>query len=181
MALDNGRVLFAGPQSKFIGSDVMKSISHSTDIDTSQPAAKEATIEESARQADESSSSSSSSEDSSSESDAATLVKSHRLDKTDNEVGSSTTPVPGDSTSIKKAPRKLIEDEARAVGRVKKEIVSLALLCFVTSPYAHTLKRQWQIYFQACGSYVRLYTEYTIPSTHIPIHRSTGHCFAWSS
>ncbi|QRW05470.1 ABC transporter [Ceratobasidium sp. AG-Ba] len=134
VALDNGRVLFAGSQINFIGSDVMKSISHSSDADTNQPP-EEITIEEAANQPkDSSSSSSSSSSESGSESDAATLVKSHKLEKTDTEIGSSSTPIPPDSTVVKKAPRKLIEDEARAVGRVKKEI--------------------WQIYFQACGSYI---------------------------
>ncbi|KAG9126425.1 hypothetical protein FRC07_003485 [Ceratobasidium sp. 392] len=131
VALDNGRVLFAGLQAEFIGSDVMKGISHSTDADANQPAPEETTIEEAANQVHESSSSDNGS---GAESDAATLVKSHRLEESDLEASSSTATVPADSTTVKKTPRKLIEDEARAVGRVKKEI--------------------WQTYFNACGSYI---------------------------
>ncbi|KAG8693030.1 hypothetical protein FRC09_010790, partial [Ceratobasidium sp. 395] len=130
VALDNGRVLFAGPQAGFIGSDVMRSISHSTDTDAGQPAPEETTIEEVANLNENSTSDNGSK----AESDAATLVKSQRSEKTDPKANNSTTVIPGDSTTVKKTPRKLIEDEARAVGRVKKEI--------------------WQTYFSACGSYV---------------------------
>ncbi|KAG9101683.1 hypothetical protein FS749_004492 [Ceratobasidium sp. UAMH 11750] len=131
VALDNGRVLFAGPQTEFIGSDVMKGISHSTDADASQPTTEEVTIEQVANEINGGSSSDSTS---SAESDAATLVKTPKPGKSDPKVGSSTAAVPVDSMAVKKTPRKLIEDEARAVGRVKAEI--------------------WQTYFKACGSYI---------------------------
>ncbi|KAF8609600.1 multidrug resistance-associated ABC transporter [Ceratobasidium sp. AG-I] len=131
VALDNGRVLFAGPQSKFIGSSVMQGISHSTDTDTNQPLTDEVTVEEAGDKIAEGSSSDSAS---AKESDAATLVKSINPDKPSSKVDEPTPDTLVDGVAVKKAPRKLIEDEARAVGRVKKEI--------------------WQTYFEACGSII---------------------------
>ncbi|CAE6396057.1 unnamed protein product [Rhizoctonia solani] len=124
VALDNGRVLFTGPQSEFIGSPVMQRISHSTDIDEKEQPI-EATIEDVAEVAAHSTEPSGQSI--SGESDAVTLVKSVSLDK-DNSALSGSAPVK------KSIPRKLIEDEARAVGRVRLEI--------------------WQSYFRACGSFI---------------------------
>ncbi|KAJ1311227.1 hypothetical protein OPQ81_009727 [Rhizoctonia solani] len=124
VALDNGRVLFTGPQSEFIGSAVMQRISHSTEI-TEKEQPTEETIEEVAEVVSHSAEPSGPSVGG--ESDAATLVKSMSFHKDD--------PVPDGTTSVKKkAPRKLIEDEARAVGRVRWEI--------------------WQTYFKACGSFI---------------------------
>ncbi|CAE6535307.1 unnamed protein product [Rhizoctonia solani] len=124
VALDNGRVLFTGPQSEFIGSSVMQRISHSTDIDEKEQP-KEETIEEVAEVATHSAEPSGLSVGG--ESDAATLVKSVNIDKD--------SPAPDGSTPIKKkSPRKLIEDEARAIGRVKWEI--------------------WDSYLKACGSFI---------------------------
>ncbi|CAE6501788.1 unnamed protein product [Rhizoctonia solani] len=123
VALDNGRVLFTGPQSEFIGSAVMQRISHSTDVnDKDQPV--EETIEEVAEVAGHSAEPSGVSV---SESDAATLVKSVSIKK-DKSASD------GSAIVKKTAPRKLIEDEARAVGRVRWEI--------------------WRTYFQACGSFI---------------------------
>ncbi|KAG8716045.1 hypothetical protein FRC11_010771 [Ceratobasidium sp. 423] len=124
VALDNGRVLFTGPQSEFIGSSVMQRISHSTDIEEKEQP-KEETIEEVAEAAAHSAEPSGLSV--SGESDAATLVKSVSIGK-DSSAPDGSAPVK------KKAPRKLIEDEARAVGRVKWEI--------------------WESYFKACGSFI---------------------------
>ncbi|CAE6528569.1 unnamed protein product [Rhizoctonia solani] len=122
VALDNGRVLFTGPQSEFIGSTVMQRISHSTDINEKEKPIEE-TIEEVAEVVGHSAEPSGLSV----ESDAATLVKSVSISKDK--------PVPDGNTTVKKtAPRKLIEDEARAVGRVRWEI--------------------WQTYFKACGSFI---------------------------
>ncbi|KAG9104879.1 hypothetical protein FRC06_006704 [Ceratobasidium sp. 370] len=155
VALDNGRVLFAGPQSDFIGSDVMKSISHSTDADAGQPTVEEVTIEEVANEINRSSSNEGAG---GTGSDAATLAKGLKPEA-DPKAGKSTaTTVPVDSMTAKKTPRKLIEDEARAVGRVKKEI--------------------WQAYFKACGSYVghhRLFLTLTQPAF---MDRSIGLYFA---
>ncbi|KAF8761854.1 Multidrug resistance-associated ABC transporter [Rhizoctonia solani] len=113
VALDNGRVLFAGPQPEFIGSQVMQRISHSTDIDEKEAPVEE-TIEEVAEAAGHSAEPSGQSIGG--ESDAATLVKSVSVYQ-DNSV------LDGSATAKKSAPRKLIEDEARAVGRVRWEIV----------------------------------------------------------
>ncbi|QRW19137.1 ABC transporter [Rhizoctonia solani] len=124
VALDNGRVLFAGPQPEFIGSQVMQRISHSTDIDEKEAPVEE-TIEEVAEAAGHSAEPSGQSIGG--ESDAATLVKSVSVYQ-DNSV------LDGSATAKKSAPRKLIEDEARAVGRVRWEI--------------------WQSYFKACGSFI---------------------------
>lgn len=124
VALDNGRVLFTGPQSAFVGSSVMQRISHSTDVGAKEPQTEE-TIE---AVAENTAGLSSGDSASGQESDAATLVKSISPDK---DVGSG----PSGSAVVKKStPRKLIEDEARAVGRVRWEI--------------------WQTYFKACGSFV---------------------------
>lgn len=149
MALDNGRVLFVGPQSEFIGSSVMQSISHSTEADANQPPAEEATVEEiEARVAEGSSGDSASGK----ESDAATLVKRINPDKASPKVGDSSADTPTEGATIKKAPRKLIEDEARAVGRVKKEIVRLSYVPLICGTDLTFL--QWQTYFEACGSIV---------------------------
>ncbi|CEL57922.1 ATP-dependent bile acid permease OS=Saccharomyces cerevisiae (strain ATCC 204508 / S288c) GN=YBT1 PE=1 SV=2 [Rhizoctonia solani AG-1 IB] len=124
VALENGRVLFTGPQSEFIGSPVMQRISHSTEIEEKEQPIEE-TIEDVAELANHLAEPSGQSI--SGESDAATLVKSVNVDK----VASSL----DDSAPAKKStPRKLIEDEARAVGRVRWEI--------------------WQSYFKACGSFI---------------------------
>ncbi|CAE6433200.1 unnamed protein product [Rhizoctonia solani] len=122
VALDNGRVLFTGLQSEFIGSTVMQRISHSTDI-----AEKEQPVEEVIEEVVEVLGHSAEPSGVSLESDAATLVKSVSMSKDK--------PVSDGNTTVKKiAPRKLIEDEARAVGRVRWEI--------------------WQTYFKACGSFI---------------------------
>jgi hypothetical protein len=149
VALDNGRVLFAGPQTSFIGSSVMQGISHSTDADTNQPPAKETIIEEAANEVHKYSSSDNASGH---ESDSATLAKSTSAEQTSPKIDGSASVVPADSTTVKKAPRKLIEDEARAVGRVKMEIVRLIKL---NLPIVLTLAiLQWQIYLKSCGSFV---------------------------
>ncbi|KAH7344787.1 multidrug resistance-associated ABC transporter [Rhizoctonia solani] len=124
VALDNGRVLFTGPQSKFIGSSVMQRISHSTEVGEKEQPTEE-TIEEFAEVAEHSAEPSGVSV--SGESDVVTLVKSVSVAKDDS--------APDGSAPVKKTtPRKLIEDEARAVGRVRWEV--------------------WQTYFKACGSFI---------------------------
>lgn len=159
VALDNGRVLFVGPQSEFIGSSVMQSISHSTEADANQPPAEEVTVEEiEARVAEGSSGDSASGK----ESDAATLVKRINPDKASPKVGDSSADTPTEGATIKKAPRKLIEDEARAVGRVKKEI--------------------WQTYFEACGSiiYWTIFCTVLLGGALIPVLEN-GWLRYWSS
>lgn len=111
--MDNGRVLFTGPQPEFISSSIIHRISHSTDVGTTETPAVE-TIEKVAENA------TSLSDDgvSDKESNATTPVKSATADNT----------LAGPTTVKKRTPRKLIEDEARAVGRVKWEIVRVFII-----------------------------------------------------
>ncbi|KAG8756217.1 hypothetical protein FRC12_010638 [Ceratobasidium sp. 428] len=109
VALDNGRVLFSGPQTQFADTSVAQSITYSFKVEDAhndnQPpdelGEKQTDIENLNPVAD------------------STKNPSEQAEQT---------------ARIQKAPRKLIEDEARAVGRVKKEI--------------------WTTYLTACGSYV---------------------------
>ncbi|THU79589.1 ATP-binding cassette transporter [Dendrothele bispora CBS 962.96] len=107
VALDNGRVLFEGDRDKFQSSGVMRSLVQSTLVDTSDEK-EEAVIED---QSVPSESKHSDSSDPSSETNTITLA-----------------PV-----KEKKPARKLIEEEARAVGRVSRDV--------------------WTTYVKACGSY----------------------------
>ncbi|KAF8595167.1 P-loop containing nucleoside triphosphate hydrolase protein [Ceratobasidium sp. AG-I] len=119
VALDNGRVLFSGPQPDFVGSSIMQKITHSTKTETDEvdeKAETSANVEKVAHaQADL--------KVEASAEDAPMALP----------AGIAPAGALGHVVSVVKAPRKLIEDEARATGRVKKEI--------------------WVTYFRACGSY----------------------------
>ncbi|KAI0338006.1 ATP-binding cassette transporter [Trametopsis cervina] len=113
VALDNGRLQFQGKQADFMASEVLSSLSQSGAVDTSDE--KEdvtvPNIEEVAEEKAESDSPADSSETNSTAAPTAVDVDV--------------------KPEIKKAPRKLIEEEKRAVGRIGKDI--------------------WATYLQACG------------------------------
>lgn len=110
VALDNGRVLFSGRQLDFVKSTIMQKICHSTHAEAQQTGEKEDTpvkVEnEPNAQAD--------------------LALEAAAENAPTTLPSGIAPVDAlsQNASVVKAPRKLIEDESRAVGRVKKEIVS---------------------------------------------------------
>ncbi|KZV66005.1 ATP-binding cassette transporter [Peniophora sp. CONT] len=127
VALENGRVLYEGPSAEFQKGAVVRSLVQSEHSATKEEEAKaeaedklkaeEPTIEEEFAQADAGSSSSVSAEASEVSSTAVTA----------------TTADGKGAIEVKKSPRKVVEDEARAVGRVNREV--------------------WKAYFTACGSW----------------------------
>lgn len=113
VALDNGRVQFSGEQEAFQKSDVLKSLSQSNATDaadekeeTAAHTVDEIIVEET-------------------NVETPTAHASETSSTVDPTVGAETKP------ETKKAPRKLIEEEKRAVGRISKDI--------------------WMTYLKACG------------------------------
>jgi ABC-type multidrug transport system ATPase subunit len=111
VTLENGRVIYSGDRNGFQKSGALRSLVQSEHVAEEKPAVVP-TIE---KMEDGAPSISDNSPRSESSSIAAASAK-----ETNQE--------------IKKSPRKLIEDEARAVGRVKKDV--------------------WATYFKACGTWV---------------------------
>ena len=120
VALENGRVLYKGDRDGFQSSGVMQSLVHSGAVEST--GRDEVEIE------------------------ARETIKELRLSGNDDGGGSSTsnTEIPPETDSLdgvstvgetpaqkKKGPRKLVEEEARAVGRVDRTV--------------------WETYFKACG------------------------------
>ena len=120
VALENGRVLYKGDRDGFQSSGVMQSLAHSGAVEPTGRDEAEAVVRE-------------------------TNERSF-LDEKDDGGGSSTpnTEIPSENDSLggltsvdenptqkKKEPRKLVEEEARAVGRVGRTV--------------------WETYFKACG------------------------------
>lgn len=146
VALDNGRVQFQGGQQDFLASDVLKTLSQSTNASDPADEKEETlvhTIEEVADKGlDPSSSSSSTSIKNGKEDDGNGDSGGHGRGEGSEGSSETVAPATGDAhangqkiTKIeKKAPRKLIEEEKRAVGRIGKDI--------------------WVTYIQACGSAV---------------------------
>ncbi|KAI0792249.1 multidrug resistance-associated ABC transporter [Abortiporus biennis] len=116
VALDNGRVQFQGARDEFLSSDVLKSLTQSNVTDTTDEKEEAAvdSVEEIEKKLPEETTAHSS------------------------ETSSTVAPTDGvDSSSPKKekkAPRKLVEEEKRAVGRISNDI--------------------WLAYFKACGGVV---------------------------
>ncbi len=137
VALDNGRVQFQGGQEDFLASDVLKTLSQSntTDPADEKEETQVHTIEEVADKG----------LDPSSSSPSISISKDGKEENGGNGEGSSEsseTVAPATGVQAnghgakveKKAPRKLIEEEKRAVGRIGKDI--------------------WVTYIQACGNAV---------------------------
>ncbi len=120
VALENGRVLYKGDRDGFQTSGMMQSLAHSGAVESTGKDEAEAVVRE--------------------------TKEGLLLDESDDGSGSSTpntkiplendsiggmTPVDESPTNKKKGPRKLVEEEARAVGRVGRTV--------------------WETYFKACG------------------------------
>lgn len=108
VALDNGRVQYQGGREAFMSSAVLKSLSQSSnepaDDKDEAPAIEDITD----------------------------VVPESKTGGESSETSSTTAPVPEPEDKVeKKAPRKLIEEEKRAVGRISKDI--------------------WVTYINACG------------------------------
>jgi ATPase subunit of ABC transporter with duplicated ATPase domains len=112
VALDNGRVQFQGNRDEFARSGVLRTLVQ-TELAVAEDEKEEAAIEEAAPMTDIRPEEEPSSETSSTIATTASQAETSVADK-------------------KKPARKLIEEEARAVGRIAKEI--------------------WVMYFNACGS-----------------------------
>ena len=112
VALDNGRLQFAGNQAEFQSSGVLSSLSQSGATDPADTK-EETTVPEVEEIAEE----------------KAQAVE----DKSETNSTAAATAVDVDAPQapVKKAPRKLVEEEKRAVGRISKEI--------------------WTTYLSACG------------------------------
>ena len=121
VALENGRVLYEGPSAEFQKGAVIRSLVQSEHSATKEEEkaeeerAEEPTIEEELAQVDAGSSSS---------------VEPSEVSST---AVTTTTADSKGAAEAKKSPRKVVEDEARAVGRVNREV--------------------WKAYFTACGSW----------------------------
>jgi len=102
VALDNGRVIFQGDRETFQSSDVINGLVQSSG--DADPVDKEETEQS---------------------------VLESVFEKTARSMSSSQTLVP-ESKREQKAPRKLVEEEKRAVGRISRDV--------------------WETYFKACGN-----------------------------
>jgi ABC-type multidrug transport system fused ATPase/permease subunit len=108
VALDNGRLSFAGPSSEFLGSAVMETLVQSKTQEAEDPEDPEAIADEKAEPGPSS------------------------------ETASTITAVANDSNQTKdkkKGPRKLVEEEKRAVGRVSANIWMTYIKAVGTAPY----------------------------------------------
>lgn len=114
VALDNGRLQFQGARDDFMSSGVLKSLSQSGVTDPADE--KEETLVHAVEEI--------------AEKDKHT--GSHSAE--DSETSSTTAAVEETKPEVKKAPRRLIEEEKRAVGRISQDI--------------------WMTYLGACGSWV---------------------------
>jgi hypothetical protein len=105
VALDNGRVLFSGDRDAFLDSGVMSGLAQSQSTDKDNEKDDTVVIE-----------------------DVAVKMETSRSDVSGSEASST---VASETTQRKKSPRKLIEEETRAVGRIRRDI--------------------WETYIWACG------------------------------
>lgn len=129
VSLDNGRLSFSGSYEDFKASGVMAGLVQSEQIDDDDDKAKDQTHEE--KLIDDLSSKPSSS--SSSTKDPSDDVSTSPDSETESTLAASTVTATSETKALeKKAPRKLIEEEKRAVGRIGKDI--------------------WIAYFSAVGS-----------------------------
>lgn len=108
VALDNGRLQFEGNSEAFFASPVMKSLLQSTD---NTPL----TDEEGKEDVDK----------------AEAKVLAEKTGESSSDASSTIAPAPSEIKKERKAPRKLIEEEKRAVGRISRDI--------------------WETYIWACG------------------------------
>jgi ABC-type multidrug transport system ATPase subunit len=122
VALDNGRILYKGDRDGFQSSGVINSLAHSGGVESTGKEEAEAVVRD--------------------------TKEEFLLVEQDNGGGSSTpntevqsedgsiggvSPLNSNIGSVKKGPRKLIEEETRAVGRVDREV--------------------WETYIKACGGF----------------------------
>lgn len=108
VALDNGRLQFEGSSEAFFASPVMKTLLQSTD--NSQPTDEE---EKELAKAEEQ------------------ILAPDKSGESSSETSSTIAPAPSDIKKERKGPRKLVEEEKRAVGRISRDI--------------------WETYIWACG------------------------------
>lgn len=112
--LDNGRVLFSGLQPDFLNSTFMQKISHSTQAEAQQTGEKEDTpagVENGPN----------------AQTNLTTEVAAENASTAQSD-GIAPPDSLGQGVWVVKAPRKLIEDEARAVGLIEKDIVRPSLI-----------------------------------------------------
>ncbi|KAI0040180.1 ATP-binding cassette transporter [Auriscalpium vulgare] len=116
VALDNGRVLYQGDGDGFQSSEVMNSLVQSglADVAEKEDADANQTVEEEIEEAEK----------------ADRVAPAGQASQTSS---TAVTPVPTAEKAAKKSPRKLIEEEVRAVGRIKRDV--------------------WSLYVTACGKY----------------------------
>ena len=118
VSLDNGRVQYSGDYEGFQGSGVLKTLVQSGATDPSDE--KEEAAVEKIEQIIE-------------EGEDSTLRESSGTSETSSTAAPTTTTETEAKPEKKKAPRKLVEEEKRAVGRIGKDI--------------------WMSYIEACGGY----------------------------
>jgi ABC-type multidrug transport system ATPase subunit len=106
VALDNGRLEFAGNRNEFLNSDIIKSLVQTVDGGGEKAETAEAKLVVE---------------------DEPAVVNGDKSDS-----GSTIAPIPSEKDVKRKVPRKLIEEEKRAIGRIGRDI--------------------WATYFWACGS-----------------------------
>ncbi len=111
VALDNGRLQFEGTPEAFLASPVLKSLLQSTDA---VPQTDEEEKAELAKAENE------------------VLATSGKNGESSSDTSSTIAPAPSEIKKERKAPRKLVEEEKRAVGRIGRDI--------------------WETYIWACGN-----------------------------
>ena len=120
VALENGRVLYKGDRHGFQSSGVMNSLAHSGTIETTGKEETEAVVRDAKEEF--------------------LLVETDNGDRSSTSVTEvpseddstgGVSPVDGSAESTKKGPRRLVEEETRAVGRVGRSV--------------------WETYIKACG------------------------------
>lgn len=110
VALDNGRLQFEGASEAFFTSSVMKSLLRSADNSQQTDEEEKEELVKAEEQA---------------------LALPEKSGESSSETSSTIAPAPSETKKERKAPRKLVEEEKRAVGRISRDI--------------------WETYIWACG------------------------------
>lgn len=111
VALDNGRLQFEGTSEAFLASPVLKSLLQSTDATSRTDEEEKAELEKVENEV---------------------LKTSEKNGESGSDTSSTIVPIPSEIKTERKAPRKLVEEETRAVGRISRDI--------------------WETYIRACGN-----------------------------
>lgn len=110
MTLDNGRVIFQGDNASFVSSGVMASLVQSSGDTEEKGSAQKTSKDVEAKEIDDA------------EVPIENLVPAVTTPSDDDDSSTAIISTASSVTQARKAPRKVVEDEKRAVGRIKRDV-----------------------------------------------------------